>query len=257
MVSATGGVGPGVVDPLCSAPMQLEVYQTDAEAYEAAAEIAAGHLVAAAAAGGATLGLSGGRGARAVQLALAARGEIAWARVTCVFTDERCTTPDDAHGNLRVARDSLFAPRGVSADRIHAVPVGAGDPVTVAAAYATTLASFGTPPALDVILLDLADDGSIAALAPGSPALRAETTVTSVPGAVPRVTITPVVLHAARHVVLTATGDERAAAVAAALREPVDVDRRPVQLVMPSPTVTWVVDRAAAAALLRDARPAQ
>ncbi len=238
--------------------MQLEVYQTDAEAYEAAAEIAARHLVAAAASGAATLALSGGRGARALQLALAARGEIAWARITCVFTDERCTTADDAHGNLKVARDSLFAPRGISADRIRAVPVDAGDPTAVAAAYATTLASYGAPPALDVVLLDLADDGSIAALAPGSTALHADAPVAAVADAVPpRVTITPVVLRAARHVVLTATGDERAAAVAAALREPVDIDRRPVQLVLPSPTVTWVVDRAAAAALLRDARPAQ
>ncbi|HEV7733420.1 MAG TPA: 6-phosphogluconolactonase [Candidatus Binatia bacterium] len=238
--------------------MQLEVYQTDAEAYEAAAEIAAGHLVAAAATGAATLALGGGRGARAVQLALAARGEIAWARVTCCFTDERCTTADDAHANLKVARDSLFAPRGVAADRILAVPVGAGDAVAIAAAYATTLASLGTPPVFDVLLLDLADDGSIAALASGSPAIHAETTVAAVPNAVPpRITITPVVLRAARHIVLTATGDERAVAVAAALREPVDIDRRPAQLVLPSPTVTWVVDRAAAAALLRDARPAQ
>jgi 6-phosphogluconolactonase/glucosamine-6-phosphate isomerase/deaminase len=74
---------------------------------------------------------------------------------------------------------------------------------------------------------------------------------------VARVTITPAVLAAARHVVVTAVGAERAVAVASALREIVDVRRRPAQLVLPSATTTWVVDRAAATELLRGARPAQ
>lgn len=238
--------------------MQLEVYQTDAEAYEAAAELAAGHLVAAAKAGTATLALPGGRGARAVQLALAGRGEIAWARIACVFTDERCVPADHADSNLKVARDSLLVPRAVPAERVHPVPVDAADP---AAAYAATLDRLGP---LDVVLLDLGDDGTIAALMPGSGALDATTSATAVPARevtadprVERVTVTPRVLAAARHVVVTCVGSERASAVAAALRDPVDPKRRPVQLVLPSPSTTWVVDRAAAGQLLRDARPAQ
>ncbi len=234
------------------------MYQTDAEAYEAAAELAAGHLVTAAKAGGATLALPGGRGARAVQVALAGRSELAWARITCVFTDERCVPADDPQSNLKVARDSLLVPRAVPADRVCAVPVDAADPAT---AYATTLDALGP---VDVVLLDLADDGAIAALMPGSAALDASTSVAVVPAAevtseprVSRVTVTPRLLATARHVVVTAVGAERARAVAAALREPVDVHRRPAQLVLPSATTTWVVDRAAATELLRDAQPAQ
>ena len=76
------------------------------------------------------------------------------------------------------------------------------------------------------------------------------------PPPVPRITVTPPVLDAARHVVVTITGDDKAAVVGAALREPHDLRLRPVQLVLPSARVTWVVDRAAAAELLRDAVPA-
>ena len=92
---------------------------------------------------------------------------------------------------------------------------------------------------------------------------RSASTVASVAAAevaaeprVARVTLTAVALRAARHVIVSATGAERAAAVTAALREPVDAVRRPAQSVLPSATTSWFVDRAAVEPLLRDARPA-
>jgi len=44
--------------------------------------------------------------------------------------------------------------------------------------------------------------------------------------------------------------------VARVLAGPLDPDRVPAQLVRPAERVAWVMDRAAAAELLRDARPA-
>jgi 6-phosphogluconolactonase/glucosamine-6-phosphate isomerase/deaminase len=73
---------------------------------------------------------------------------------------------------------------------------------------------------------------------------------------VARVTLTALALRAARHVIVSATGAERAAAVVATLREPVDPVRRPAQAVLPSATASWFADRAAVEPLLRDARPA-
>jgi 6-phosphogluconolactonase len=78
----------------------------------------------------------------------------------------------------------------------------------------------------------------------------------STPPRIARVTVTPPVLAAARAVILTVTGDDKAEAVAAALRDPVDPARTPAQLVRPSEHVSWIVDRAAAGRLLRDAQPA-
>src|SRR5262245_592246 len=75
MVSTAGGGSRRTVS-LRFAAMQLEVYQTDAEAYEAAAALAAGRLVAAAATGPASIALPGGRGGRALMLALAGRDPV-------------------------------------------------------------------------------------------------------------------------------------------------------------------------------------
>jgi 6-phosphogluconolactonase len=239
--------------------MQLEVYQTDAEAYEAAAALAAERVAAAARDGRAALALPGGRGGRAFMLALATRGEVPWTRVDVFFTDESWLPEGDARRTLHVARESLLAPRGVSGDRVHPIEVDGRDPATAAALYRELLAR---RPPLDVVVLALGAAGDIAAVSPGGAAARSTDTVVAVdPGdavaepRVARVTLTPAGLRGVRHVVLTATGATRAAALAAALREPVDPGRRPAQAVLPSPTATWFVDRAAAEPLLRDARP--
>jgi 6-phosphogluconolactonase len=107
-------------------------------------------------------------------------------------------------------------------------------------------------------------DGHVASLTPGSVALSATTPVATVRAAelnteprVARITLTPPVLRAARHVVVTVTGAEKAGAVAMALADDGEVARCPARLVRPSATVSWVADRAAVAELLKSARPAQ
>jgi 6-phosphogluconolactonase len=243
--------------------MQLEVYQTDAEAYEAAAAVAAGRLVAAAAAGRASIALPGGRSGRALMLALAGRNEIPWSRIDVYFTDECCLPDGDARRTLVVARESLLSPRGIAADRVHAMVGDGRDAAAAASAYGALLGdALGVPPVFDLVVLDLGADGGVAAVAPGSAAARSTEPVAAVDAAeltteprVARVTLTLVTLRAARHAIVTATGAGRAPAVAAALREPPDVEQRPAQAVLPSEAVSWFVDRAAADLLLRDARP--
>lgn len=245
--------------------IQLEVYQTDAEAFEATAELAAEQLRAAAVRGRADVALAGGRGGRGVMLALAARGDLPWDRIEWWLGDERCVAPTDPLSNFRLARESLFVPRGVAAARIHPPPLAAGDAARVADEYGRVLiAGLGSPPVLDVVLLGLGADGHVASLMPGCAALAATVPVAAVDAAevtgdprVARITFTPPVLRAARHVIVTVTGDEKAAAVATALRGPEEPTRVPAHLVRPSATVTWIVDRAAAAILLRAARPAE
>ena len=68
--------------------------------------------------------------------------------------------------------------------------------------------------------------------------------------------MTPGVLQAARQVIVTVTGAAKATVVARVLAGPLDPERVPAQLVRPAERVAWVMDRAAAAELLRDARPA-
>jgi len=239
-------------------PLELQVYPTDAEAFDAAAALAAEHLRAAGT-GSRAVALSGGRGGRAVMVALAARGDVPWDRIEWYWGDERVVAPDDPRSNVRLARESLLVPRGIAAARIHPPPLELGDAAAIAAAYAGTLAGL----VFDLVFLGVGTNGHIASLMPGCAALGATAPVAPVPVEevsedpfVARVTITPPVLAAARRVIVATVGENKAARVAAAMRDPFDPRRVPAELVRPSERVTWVVDRAAAGDLLRDARRA-
>jgi 6-phosphogluconolactonase len=243
-------------------PLELQVYPTDAEAFEATAALAATHLRGAHA--HPSVALSGGRSGRGVMLALAARGELPWDRIEWFWGDERCVPPDDPRSNLRVARDSLLGPRGVAAARIHAPPLELGDAGRIAATYGATLAEhLGATPILDILLLGIGSDGHLASLMPGGAALRASAPVAAVPVEevtqpphVERITVTPAVVARARAAIVTVTGEAKAAAVAAAMADDADPERIPAALVRPSTQVAWVIDRAAASVLLRGAQPA-
>jgi len=192
-------------------------------------------------------------------VALAERGDLPWDRIEWYWGDERVVAPDDPRSNVRLARESLLVPRGIAAARIHPPPLTLGDPAAIAAAYATTLAGV----VFDVVLLGVGTNGHVASLMPECAALAATAPVAPVAVEevsedpfVARVTITPPVLAAARRVIVAVAGENKAAPVAAAMRDPFDPRRVPAQLVRPSERVTWVVDRAAAGDLLRDARRA-
>jgi 6-phosphogluconolactonase len=205
--------------------------------------------------------VSGGRDGRGVLAAVAGRGDLPWARIEWFFADERCVPATDARSNVRLVRQTLFEPRGIAAERIHAPDTSLGDAERIAAAYTEVVGALRRP--LDVVLLGMGPDGHVASLAPGSRALDATTAYAPVAASevrtephVDRITITPPTLRAARRVILTATGAAKAATVAMALRGSEDPHRVPAHLVRPSERVTWVIDKEAAAELLRDARPA-
>jgi len=246
--------------------MNVDVYQTDAEAFAAAATLVAETLRGACAARGrATLALSGGRGGRGVMVALAERSEPPWDRIEWFWGDERCVPVDDPRSNVRLARESLLGPRGVATARIHPPPVELVEPEAIADGYARTLAATldpGPAPVFDVVLLGVGADGHVASLMPGCRALAATVPVAAVgvdevtaEPHVARITVTPPVLGAARQVLVVVTGAEKGRAVVAALNGPEDPRRVPAQLVRPSSRVRWLIDRPAASELLRDARP--
>ena len=166
--------------------------------------------------------------------------------------DERAVPPDDPASNFRMIRESLLAPAAVPDEQAHRVRGELGAQAA-AAVYAAELRrrlplAAGRIPVFDLALLGLGEDGHVASLFPRHPALetrgRACVAVLDAPKPPPeRVTVTLDVLRAARRIVVLATGEDKRAAVAAALAGPDPAV--PASLVARGP-VELVVDRAAA-----------
>src|SRR5215470_6319690 len=99
--------------------LQLDVYPSETEAFETTAERATLALrEGRAARGRAHAALAGGRGGRGVMAALTGSGDLPWNDVVWWLGDERCVPSTDPRSNQRLARETLFIPRGIPADRI-------------------------------------------------------------------------------------------------------------------------------------------
>ncbi|MGD9613072.1 MAG: 6-phosphogluconolactonase [Kiritimatiellia bacterium] len=168
---------------------------------------------------------------------LLARGltaPIAAANWHVFWTDERRVPFSDPQSNFRLAETELL-PKLAGA-HLHPIRGAAAD-------YENEIAPF-LP--LDLVLLGVGEDGHVASLFPGNPALR-ETArlVADVHGAPKpppdRVTLTFPVLNAARQVLVVATGAGKADVVERVLSAPADL---PAQRL--SGSLRWLLDRAAA-----------
>lgn len=225
------------------------------------AELVAAELRAALERGGAaSLALSGG----STPLALYGKlvdADLDWARVHVFWGDERLVPPDDPESNYHAARESLLRHVPIPEANIHRVQTELDEVATVAD-YAEQLRAFAQAdpdcssswPLFDVALLGLGADGHFASVFPGSeveclvPVMAVDADYEGRPAR--RVTLTPLVFNAARHVVFLVTGGNKAAAVANALGPEQDPERFPAQRIQPEDgRVTWLLDSAAAAEL--------
>ncbi len=202
----------------------------------------------------ATLGLAGGSTPRTTYTRLL-HEDVDWDTVHAWVADERWVAPDHPDNNLRMARDTLL-------DRVpaHVYPlrwVPEGDPTEAAAAYEQTLLEVlpdvNGIPHPDVVLLGIGEDGHTASLFPGTAALDVSDRW-FVANWIPekdgwRLTATLPLLHAARDIIFLASGSAKAPALARILvgeTEPALPARRVME---GAATVTWLIDRAAAADL--------
>jgi 6-phosphogluconolactonase len=90
-----------------------------------------------------------------------------WARVRITLTDERWVDPASPDSNERLVRERLLQHRAAEA-AFHPLRDREPNP-EAAAAHASTL--FHAWPPLDAVMLGMGEDGHVASLFPGSPAL--------------------------------------------------------------------------------------
>jgi 6-phosphogluconolactonase len=204
-----------------------------------------------------TLCLSGGTTPRRLYELLAGptyRARLPWDRTHCFWGDERMVPHDDERSNFRMAWEALLRHVPIPTANINAIPTEHMSPAAGAAAYATTLKRFygaetldAGRPLFDLTLLGLGEDGHIASLFPGSPAL-AETERWALPvvGETPpdRITLTYPVLASSSATAFLVAGESKHGALA---RVRAGDQSLPATRLQPTGAVYWFADRAAAA----------
>jgi 6-phosphogluconolactonase len=212
-----------------------------------------------------TLALSGGNTPKPVYERLARPGyrdRLDWGRVQIFFGDERCVPPDDPQSNYFMARTALLDKVPLPTENIHRLR-GEAEPERAAAAYAEDLArtlggeaGAGKPPpeGFDLILLGVGDDGHTASLFPGSAAVTEKKRwvmahYVEIVG-LWRLTLTPVVINAARQAAFLVSGAGKAEVVHRVLAGPYQPEVLPAQVIRPhGGELRWLMDAPAAAKL--------
>ncbi|HEY8534771.1 MAG TPA: 6-phosphogluconolactonase [Micromonospora sp.] len=212
--------------------------------------------------GEASLVLSGGRIAAAVQRAirtLPARDAVDWSRVDVWWGDERFLPSGHPERNETQAREALLDALPLDPARVHPMPASDGpdgdDPEAAAARYAAELAAAARPgtavlPHFDVLLLGVGEDGHVASVFPGHPVVYETRMVSAVRGSPKppptRITLTLPAINTADEVWLVAAGVDKAQPIGVAM-----AGSGPVQLpaagVHGVSRTLWLLDRAAAA----------
>lgn len=163
------------------------------------------------------LALSGGHTPTALFTELVARGPgyLPWDAIHLWWVDERAVPPDHAESNFGMAKAKLIDPLRLPAARLHRMR-GEDDPEAAARAYEAELrAALGDHPAMTVAFMGIGADGHTASIFP-------DTTIdpdrlvmaSSAPSGQPRITMTPELLNASRHVRFLVTGAAKAHALA-------------------------------------------
>jgi 6-phosphogluconolactonase len=190
------------------------------------------------------------------------RDGIDWSLVELWWGDDRIVHAGDRASHAHAALETLLGLGSPAvAARVHPFPIDLAiraDPGPDAAAerYATLLrtripAGPDGLPVFDLVLLGMGSDGHILSVFPGSPALAPDAPlVMAIPAPahiepfLPRLTLNPRLVGAARHVLVMCTGGGKAARVAEVLEGPLDVARLPAQLARGDNAV-WLLDVAA------------
>ena len=195
-----------------------------------------------------------------------ARDAVDWSQLHVWWGDERFVPAGHSDRNDVAARAALLDLVPIDPTHVHAMPSlgsvddGGDDPERAAVRYAAELAAASRPedhgpvPAFDVLLLGVGEDGHIASLFPGMPALFDERAVVGVRGAPKpppnRLSLTFGSIGSAHEVWLITAGVSKAAVVNLALSGagPVEI---PAAGARGRHRTLWLLDEAAASQLPR------
>lgn len=254
-----------------SEPTLLVVPDASAAGPAAAAVVADVLSRAAAARGRADLATTGGSTPAAIYRALAAaplRDRMPWAQTQVWWGDDRFVPREHELSNVKPLDDVLLRDGAAPLPpaNLHPFPVArtlaTGEDEAWCAAelaaelHASEIAVEDGWPVFDLVLIGIGPDGHILSVFPGSAAFESRSWAVAVPAPrhiephVPRVTLNPRIVAAARDVLVVATGENKAAILRDILHGERDETRLPAQLARHD-RATWILDEAAASSLDR------
>jgi len=182
------------------------------------------------------------------------RSQIDWDAVHLFWSDERCVLPEDPQSNYHLAQEVLLNKLNLRPDQIHRMPAERPDRQQASADYEAEIRKVvgSDLPAFDLIQLGMGPEAHTASLFPHQPSLREEKRLimpVSVPKPPPdRLTFTPPLLRAARHLLFLAVGADKAAALHEVLEGADNPEEYPTQGIVRQAKgeVVWMVDTAIA-----------
>jgi 6-phosphogluconolactonase len=200
--------------------------------------------------------LSGGSTPRGVYSLLAQIQEtdLDWSMVHFFWGDERCVPPDHPDSNYKMAQEVLLRKIPVPDSNIHRMS-GEKHPIAAADLYQQELESFFTDnPKFNMVLLGMGSDGHTASLFPGSDAIMEQNRWVSASYITHlkawRITLTPIVINQAEHIVFMVSGEDKAHTLQRVLDGAYEPDLLPAQVIQPKKgTLSWMIDQQAAAHL--------
>ncbi|WP_205325701.1 6-phosphogluconolactonase [Glycomyces sp. YM15] len=203
--------------------------------------------------GEASIVLTGGRIAAKVYqniLGSPIRTVVDWSKVDFWWGDERFLPSGDPERNETQAREAFLDHLPVDPKRVHpmAASDAVGTPEEAAERYAAELGS--EVPAFDLLLLGIGEDGHVASLFPGNPALDVDGVavvgVRHSPKPPPeRVSLTMSAINSATAAWIIASGEGKASAVDEALSK----GELPAGRVKATGHTRWLIDKDAASQL--------
>jgi 6-phosphogluconolactonase len=183
------------------------------------------------------------------------RTRLPWDRIHLFWSDERYVPRGNPESNQGAAYDAFIGQVPIPAEQVHALPTKIAPPAQAAEVYEETLQRFfGGPPAFDLALLGLGEDGHVASLFPHhhperqleQPDASSWVEVTEAPPDQEprqRLSLTLPALNRARRVLFLVHGARKREAVRAVLRTPDST--LPAAYVHPQDELAWYVDAAA------------
>ena len=182
-----------------------------------------------------------------------------WNKIHLFWVDERIVDADSPWSNYKLAADTFLSKVAIPQENIHRIPTEDEDFEAAARSYEQTIRAVfnleaGELPTFDLIFLGVGGEGHTGSLFPGSYAAFdtddlacAVYTLDEKPN---RITLTPPVLCAASHLVVLASGREKADILKEVLTGEPDEVKYPIQMLWPVlDKVTWLVDSDAAQSL--------